>query len=416
MTRRLVDVAQNVVINEEDCGTINGIDYTAIKDGDEVKVPLATRIAGHYTIERVLDPVSGELLADVNTYIDETLAEKIDKAGVEKVKIRTVLTCESKYGICVKCYGKDLARNRIVEIGEAVGTIAAQSIGQPGTQLTLRTFHTGGAAEKTTEDNHIAMNYPVFIQSVSGTHVVQENGDWLFTRKGSMVVTKLFDKFPIEKGDEIAVADNSRVRKGNVIIRRAKGDVTAKDNGRILIHDDTVYLVSNDQKIEIANGSVIYAAYANGKCVADTNIVDRKSKEIWVGEYDQFNEPIIAEVSGYVHYEDIIPGVTLDEHTDPQTKAVERRISDLHLDVKLPRIIISDEAGNELGSYHLPAGAILSNELEENMQVNAGFTLAKLAKAAVKANDITLGLRAYPNCSKPESPRTRRLLPRLPVP
>jgi len=413
MTRRLVDVAQNVVINEEDCGTINGIDYTAIKDGDEVKVPLATRIAGHYTIERVLDPVSGELLADVNTYIDETLAEKIDKAGVEKVKIRTVLTCESKYGICVKCYGKDLARNRIVEIGEAVGTIAAQSIGQPGTQLTLRTFHTGGAAEKTTEDNHIAMNYPVFIQSVSGTHVVQENGDWLFTRKGSMVVTKLFDKFPIEKGDEIAVADNSRVRKGNVIIRRAKGDVTAKDNGRILIHDDTVYLVSNDQKIEIANGSVIYAAYANGKCVADTNIVDRKSKEIWVGEYDQFNEPIIAEVSGYVHYEDIIPGVTLDEHTDPQTKAVERRISDLHLDVKLPRIIISDEAGNELGSYHLPAGAILSNELEENMQVNAGFTLAKLAKAAVKANDITLGLPRVSELFEARKPKNPAIIAQI---
>ncbi|MEE0352685.1 MAG: DNA-directed RNA polymerase subunit beta', partial [Treponema sp.] len=146
MTRRLVDVAQDVVVNEEDCGTINGIDYAAIKDGDTVTVPLAKRIAGHYTIERVIDPVSGELLCDVNQYIDESLAEKIDKAGVEKVKLRTVLTCESKHGICVKCYGKDLARNKIVEIGEAVGTIAAQSIGQPGTQLTLRTFHTGGAA------------------------------------------------------------------------------------------------------------------------------------------------------------------------------------------------------------------------------------------------------------------------------
>jgi DNA-directed RNA polymerase subunit beta' len=163
MTRRLVDVAQDVVINEEDCGTINGIDYTAIKDGENIIESLASRISGHYSIERVLDPVTGELLCDVNQYIDTALAEKIDKAGVEKVKLRTVLTCESKHGICIKCYGKDLARNKIVEIGEAVGTIAAQSIGQPGTQLTLRTFHTGGAAEMTTQDNHIVMKYPVLI-------------------------------------------------------------------------------------------------------------------------------------------------------------------------------------------------------------------------------------------------------------
>ena len=174
MTRRLVDVAQDVVVNEEDCGTINGIDYAAIKDGDTVTVPLAKRIAGHYTIERVIDPVSGELLCDVNQYIDETLAEKIDKAGVEKVKLRTVLTCESKHGICVKCYGKDLARNKIVEIGEAVGTIAAQSIGQPGTQLTLRTFHTGGAAEGGQKDNHIAMKYDVYIKALREPMLLQK--------------------------------------------------------------------------------------------------------------------------------------------------------------------------------------------------------------------------------------------------
>src|SRR5574344_331262 len=168
MTRRLVDVSQDVVVNEDDCGTINGIDYMAIKDGDTVIESLASRIAGHYSIERVINPVTGELLCDVNQYIDEDLAEIIDKAGVEKVKLRTVLTCESKHGICVHCYGKNLARNKIVEIGEAVGIIAAQSIGQPGTQLTLRTFHAGGAAEKVTEDNRIVMKYPVYIESISG--------------------------------------------------------------------------------------------------------------------------------------------------------------------------------------------------------------------------------------------------------
>src|SRR5574344_1942184 len=184
MTRRLVDVSQDVVVNEDDCGTINGIDYTAIKDGDTVVESLASRIVGHYSIERVINPVTGELLCDVNQYIDDDLAEKIDKAGVEKVKLRTVLTCESKHGICVKCYGKNLARNKIVEIGEAVGTIAAQSIGQPGTQLTMRTFHVGGTASKATEEIRIVLKYPAFIGEITGSNVGQDDGSLLFTRKG----------------------------------------------------------------------------------------------------------------------------------------------------------------------------------------------------------------------------------------
>ncbi len=384
MTRRLVDVAQDVVVNEDDCGTINGIDYTAIKDGETIVETLASRIAGHYTIERVIDPVSGELLADVNSYIDEALAEKIDKAGVEKVKLRTVLTCESKHGICVKCYGKDLARNKIVEIGEAVGTIAAQSIGQPGTQLTLRTFHTGGAAESKSEDNHITMKYAVYIENVAGTHVVMKNGDWLFTRRGSMIVTKLFSKYSIGSSDEVLVQDGARVRKDNVILKQGGKEITASDNGRIIIRDNVLYLTSNDQKLDIANGSIIYSKFVDGSVVAEAGEA--------FGEVDLYAEPIIAEVSGYVHFEDIISGATLDEHTDATTGNIERRISDLHLDVKQPRILITDEDGNELGSYHLPAGAILTKELEDKMKVEAGFTLAKIAKEASKANDITLGL------------------------
>ncbi len=384
MTRRLVDVAQDVVVNEDDCGTINGIDYTAIKDGETVVETLASRIAGHYTIERVIDPVSGELLANVNTYIDEALAEKIDKAGVEKVKLRTVLTCESKHGICVKCYGKDLARNKVVEIGEAVGTIAAQSIGQPGTQLTLRTFHTGGAAESKSEDNHIAMKYSVYIESVAGPHVEMKNGDWLFTRRGSMIVTKLYSKHNIGKNDKVLVEDGKRVRKDDVMLVQGGNEITASDNGRIIIKDNVLYLTSNDQKLEVSNGSIIYSAFTAGGCVAEAHAP--------IGEVDLYSEPIIAEVSGYVHFEDISPDSTLEVHTDLSTGVTERRISDLHLDVKQPRILITDEDGNELGSYHLPAGAILTKELEDKMKVDAGFTLAKIAKEASKANDITLGL------------------------
>ncbi|MBO7639178.1 MAG: DNA-directed RNA polymerase subunit beta', partial [Treponema sp.] len=374
MTRRLVDVAQNVVVNEEDCGTINGIDYTAIKDGETVIETLASRIAGHFSIERVLDPVNGDLLCDVNQYIDEALADKIDKAGVEKVKLRTVLTCESKYGICVKCYGKDLARNKIVEIGEAVGTIAAQSIGQPGTQLTLRTFHTGGAAETSASDNHIKMKYPVYISSLSGTHVEKANGDWLFTRRGTMVVAKMFSSYQFKKADEVLVQDGARVRKGNVILKQGSKEVLASDNGRIIIKDNVVYLVSNDQKVEISNGSIVYAAFTKSGTVTEQNVP--------VGEFDPFNEPIIAEVSGYVHYEDVIAGTTVEEREtlDKNTgkKIVERKITDLHLDVKQPRLVIRDEAGGEVGSYHLPVGTTL--KVDDKQWVDAGVTLGTLPK------------------------------------
>ncbi|MCR5763393.1 MAG: DNA-directed RNA polymerase subunit beta' [Treponema sp.] len=402
MTRRLVDVSQNVVVNEDDCGTINGIDYTAIKDGDKVVESLASRIAGHYSIERVLDPYSGELLCDVNQYIDEALAEKIDKAGVEKVKLRTVLTCESKYGICVKCYGKDLARNKIVEIGEAVGTIAAQSIGQPGTQLTLRTFHTGGAADTTASDNHITMKYDVYIKGVEGTHVVKENGDWLFTRRGSMVVTKLFNAYGID-GGTVVVEDGKRVRKDTVIISKNGSDIKASDDGRILIKGNVLYLTSNDQEIMIENGSVIYADYVKADCIAKVSVP--------VGEFEQYNEPIIAEYSGVAHWEDVVQGETLIETTDVQTGAVRREVTDLHLDTKQPRIVVTDDAGNELGTYYLPTGALI--QVQNMDSVVAGKVLATIPKAATKANDITLGLPRVSELFEARKPKNPTVLAQI---
>ena len=221
LTRRLVDIAQDVVINEDDCGTINGVDYTAIKDGDEVIESLSSRIAGRFTIERVLDPVTHELLCDVNQYIDDDLAKKIENAGVESVKLRTVLTCESQYGVCRNCYGRNLAHNKIVEIGEAVGTIAAQSIGQPGTQLTMRTFHVGGTATKTSEENKIVLKYEVFVKDVLGTHVDMDNGNWLFTRKGSMIVNKMLQKETLD-GAELVAKDGDRVFKGDVLAKKKR--------------------------------------------------------------------------------------------------------------------------------------------------------------------------------------------------
>ena len=379
MTRRLVDVAQDVVINEEDCQTINGIDYAAIKDGDETKVYLKDRIVGHYTIERVVHPITGELICDVNQYIDEAMAQKIEDAEVEKVKVRTVLTCEAKHGICVKCYGKNLARNKIVEIGEAVGIIAAQSIGQPGTQLTLRTFHSGGAAEMSTDDNHIVLKFDAFMKDIEGTHVETKDGKWLFTRKGFMTVIRILDQVKIESGDEVLIEDGRSVERGTAIIRHNGKDVNAAVTGKIRIVDGVLYLTSREQKIEIANGSLIYRKSG-----------DLVKKGEPIGEFDPFSEPIIAESTGYVHFEDIIVGSTLEERVDVQTGSTEKYITDLHLDVKQPRIVITDEAGNPQGNYYLPAGALLL--VEDKSPVEAGTTLAKLPKEAVKTNDITGGI------------------------
>ena len=377
MTRRLVDVAQDVVINEEDCCTINGIDYTAIKDGDEIKVPLSKRIEGHYTIERVVN-AKGELICDVNQYIDEAMAKKIEAAGVEKVKLRTVLTCEAKHGICVKCYGKNLARNKIVEIGEAVGIIAAQSIGQPGTQLTLRTFHSGGAAEMSTDDNKIVLKFDAFIKNIEGTHV-EKKDKWLFTRKGYMTVIRILDKIKVAADDELLVEDGKNLMRGDPILKHKGKEVLAGVNGKVVKGDGVLYITSKEQKIEISNGSTIFAKAG-----------DMIKKGEVIGEFEQFIEPILAESDGYIHFEDVILGSTLEEKVDLQTGKAERYITDLHLDVKQPRIIITDEAGNPQGNYFLPAGAILL--VDDKKPVKAGDMIAKMNKEAQKSQDITGGL------------------------
>ena len=203
LTRRLVDIAQDVVVNEVDCGTINGIDQSAIKDGEEIVEPLRDRIAGRFTLERVRHPITRDILVNVNEEITDDIAELIERIGVESVRIRTVLTCESKQGVCQKCYGRNLATNRTVEIGEAVGIIAAQSIGQPGTQLTMRTFHIGGAATQVSEENRIYLRYPVYVREVHGTTVTRENGNLLFSRKGYLVVNKVIQQIAREPGDEV---------------------------------------------------------------------------------------------------------------------------------------------------------------------------------------------------------------------
>jgi DNA-directed RNA polymerase subunit beta' len=401
LTRRLVDIAQDVVINEDDCGTINGIEYSAIKDGDDIVEALKDRIVGRFTLERVKHPITGEILCGVNEYIDEALAQKIDEAGVEKVKMRTVLTCESRHGVCCKCYGRNLAHNKIVEIGEAVGIIAAQSIGQPGTQLTMRTFHVGGTASKVTEENRIMLRYPVLVNGVSGTHVELKNGEWLFTRKGLMRVSRILSEYPAGKDVKLLVSDGDKVIKGTPVIQEKKNKpVPAESTGHVALRDGTLYITGSEQKIEIPNGSTV--TVKEGAAVPAARAL---------ATFDPFSEPIIAEVDGYAHFEDIIVGSTLTEEIDGETGVVEKRIADLHLDTKQPRVLITDEAGNERGSYYLPSGAIL--QIGDNDQIAAGTTIAKMLKESAKSSDITGGLPRVSELFEARKPKTPAVLSQI---
>jgi len=404
LTRRLVDIAQDVVVNEDDCGTINGIAYSAVKDGEDIVEPLMERIVGRYTLERVKHPITGELIIDVNEEISAEIAEQIDSAGVESVRIRTVLTCEAKHGVCRKCYGRNLATNRSVDIGEAVGTIAAQSIGQPGTQLTMRTFHIGGAATKVSEENRIFLKYPVYIREVSGTHVELPDGHWLFTRRGYTIVNKVMKEYKLEPKDELLVESGKRIIRGEPIIRHGAKDILSPEIAYALVLDgqgktksQALLLIGQDQKIEIRNGSEFTAVAG-----------DVVEAEKTIATFDPFSDPIIAEAGGRVVYEDIIPGTTMKEETDEDTGNIEKRIAEFQLESKQPRIIIVDDEGNELVSYFLPGGAYVL--VDEGEKINAGRTIAKTLKESAKAMDITSGLPRVSELFEARKPKNPAVL------
>ena len=403
LTRRLVDIAQDVVVNEDDCGTINGISYSAIKDGEDIVEPLRDRIVGRYTLERVKHPITGELIVDVNQEITEDMVSAIEAAGVDTVRIRTVLTCEAKHGVCRRCYGRNLATNRSVDIGEAVGTIAAQSIGQPGTQLTMRTFHIGGVATKISEENRTFLKYPVYIRDVSGAHVELADGHWLFTRKGHALVNKVMKEYKLDKKDELLVENGKRIIRGEPIIKHRNKDILSPEIAYALVlpgaegTPGTLYLIGQDQKIEIRNGSTFL--------VKKGDVVEQEKT---IATFDPFSDPIIAEQSGIVKYEDIIPGTTLKEEIDEETGNIEKRITEFQLESKQPRIFITDDEGNELGSYHLPGGAYI--QVDEGERVNAGRTIAKTLKESAKAMDITSGLPRVSELFEARKPKSLAVL------
>jgi DNA-directed RNA polymerase subunit beta' len=404
LTRRLVDIAQDMVVNEDDCGTINGIQYSAIKSGEDITEPLKDRIIGRFTLERVKHPITGELIVDVNEEITDAVADAIEAAGVETVRIRTVLTCEAKYGVCRKCYGRDLATNHTVEIGEAVGTIAAQSIGQPGTQLTMRTFHIGGVASKAIEENRIALKYPVYIKDVVGDNVKLDNGHLLFTRRGWVTINKVMREYKLENGDKLYVTEGKRINRGDVIIKRRGEDIISPEIAYALILKDketeTLYLISQDQKIEIKSGS-------NFEVKKGTVVEAEKT----ISTFDPFSDPIIAEAGGTVKYEDIILDSTLKEEYDEDTGNTEKRITEFQHESKQPRIFIVDDNDEEVASYFLPSGAYIL--VEEGEKINKGKTIAKTLKDTAKAMDITSGLPRVSELFEARKPKNPAVLAKV---
>ncbi|HOM38348.1 MAG TPA: DNA-directed RNA polymerase subunit beta' [Spirochaetota bacterium] len=379
LTRKLVDVAQNIIITEEDCGTDKGILVKAIKSINEDKVieSLADRIVGRFLAEDVYHPATKELIASKNTEIDENLAGYIEKTGIEEVKIRSVLTCESEKGLCVKCYGRNLATGKRVEVGEAVGIAAAQSIGQPGTQLTMRTFHIGGVASVGgAQEGKIVVKIPVFIVSLP-KYMVKKEDYGIVTRNDVIVVKNIVREFLINDLKEYNVEENQKIYPETQIgIDKDGNIVKAGVTGIISIKDDTIFITKEESQINVKPGTKIY--------VEEGDFVER-DKEI--GEVDFNVEFIVAEIDGIVRYENIFEGTNLKLEREIGKK-VQKYITESKAEL-LPKVIIESKNG-ELAEYPLPEGCLLN--VDENEEIKAGDIIARVAVSQIKVKDITGGL------------------------
>ena len=329
MTRKLVDVAQDVIILEEDCGTVNGIFVKPIFEGEDEIVKLSERIVGRVAAEDITDPVSKKKIVKANTEIDEAAAEAVSKIGLERIKIRSVLTCESRRGVCAICYGRNLATGALVKIGQAVGIIAAQSIGEPGTQLTMRTFHLGGTASQVFKQPQIKAKNDGTVRYHEVRAVKRTEGNWVVLNKNGQVAVnnaegRELERYTVVVGAEITAPDGGAVKKGEIFV-----------------------------------------------------------------QWDPYNVPVLSEMAGTIKFNDLIEGITikreLDEATGLMGTVVIEHKEDLH-----PQINVVNDAGAVLAFYSIPAGAHIV--VEERAKVPAGGLLAKTPRKVFKTKDITGGL------------------------
>ncbi|MCK5074890.1 MAG: DNA-directed RNA polymerase subunit beta', partial [Calditrichia bacterium] len=335
LTRRLVDVAQDIIIMEDDCSTILGIDARAIKDGENVIESLVDRVKGCVVVDDVYDPISGELLVESGELVDDEKAERIENSAVEEIKIRSVLTCESKFGVCAQCYGINLATGKMIAIGEAVGVMAAQSIGEPGTQLTLRTFHIGGTASLITAISNVVSKY---------------DGEIKF--ENISFIKKLDDE-----GEEVYISIS---RNGKILVMNEKEQTLSTHN------------VPYGAEIFIENGRKI-----------------KKGEEMY--KWDPYNTLILAETKGKVVFKDIVENLTFNEEMDETTMKKMRVIIESKDKRLSPQIDIVDPVTNEkVSSFILPVRALLN--VADGAEVVPGVVLAKIPREIAKTKDITGGL------------------------
>jgi DNA-directed RNA polymerase subunit beta' len=343
LTRRLVDVAQDVIINEEDCCTIDGIIVTAIMEGGEILEPLRDRIVGRVSQEDIYDPMTGELILEVGQEITEQLGTAVQAAGIERVKIRSVLTCETRRGVCIRCYGRNLATGKMVEIGEAVGVIAAQSIGEPGTQLTMRTFHYGGTASRVSEQSkHIAKN-PGVVKFL--------NVNTVESRRGSLIVIN---------------------RSGKLVITDEKG----RERERYALTYGSQLLVHEGDEVQ-----------------PGTELVT----------WDPFTSAILSEIRGKVEFQDIVEGENVREETDKVTGLSQKIIVEASANEKrVPAIFIQGDDGRTK-RYLLPSGSHLL--VQNGQEIYPGDTLVKIPRETTKTKDITGGLPRVVELFEARSPK-----------
>ncbi|MCG8373079.1 MAG: DNA-directed RNA polymerase subunit beta' [Balneolales bacterium] len=344
LTRRLVGVSQDVIITEDDCGTLRGIKMEALKDNEDIIERLEDRIIGRFSLHDIYDPISDELICEANQMIDETVAKKIAETSIEQVEIRSVLTCETGRGVCAKCYGRDLARGTVVEKGEAVGVIAAQSIGEPGTQLTLRTFHVGGTASRLEAESQHKAKFDGKVEFENIRVVVYNDGE----------------------------------EDHNVVLSRAGELKIVDDEGKVLIS----YNVPYGCEMIVEEGDMV-------------------PKGAQLCKWDPYNALIFSEIDGEVEYKDIHDGLTYTEDTDAQTGHREKVIIDSKDRALVPTLVIKGD-GDRLRESTLPVETHIT--VEDGEKVFAGQVLAKIPRATSKSKDITAGLPRVTELFEARSP------------
>ena len=335
LTRRLVDVSHDVIINEEDCGTLRGLVCTALKNGDEIISSLSERILGRVSVHDIINPKTGEVIVEAGEEITEAIADQIERAEIESVEIRSVLTCESKKGVCMKCYGRNLATRRMVQKGEAVGVIAAQAIGEPGTQLTLRTFHAGGVAANAAANASIVCKYEQARIEMEEVRTVPFDEDGI---ECEMVVSRLGEMRFVDPNTKIVLSS-----------------------------------------VNVPYGSSLY--FKNG------DVVNKGDK---IAQWDPFNAVIVTEYAGTLKFNDVIENVTFRAETDETTGLTEKIITESKDKTRVPTCDVISADGELLGTYNFPVGGHVV--VEDGQTVKTGETLVKIPRAAAKGGDITAGL------------------------